>query len=312
MQIYSDENDQVITFLATAYPQRSLRPILCLALSVFLPLILFIAAGCDSPPVSGLNGETKMSYLTVAGYRIPKLSSPEEQLAYARSSFDDQKEQDAALQAVNMIYPDDRLQNGLAALERAYLQLGQDYRLAERRQYTLALQEYNSIREQYADLAEIAAKAVWYMGWVSCDLLQDCQQGISYYQDIIDRYPTQQLDSIPFTPWLSIYLDDGDTGLQYMYAKSGLTWAIIAHLEIIRYSTDPDLAWNHYLAVRQDNPAGLLSGKALELLVSRHGLDPRSEKLIDQYLLDEDADEVLKKDLLLQLSAYRRQQEPKK
>lgn len=272
--------------------------LLCLVFVLFcLPAAEIAAAGENTP--------TPRSLL-VDGRQVPVFANAEEQLSYARSTFDEAEEKAAALQAVERIHPSAREQAAMAALELAFLALGDDYRLADRNQYLLARNSYLGVLEKYPDIPAIAAKALWYLGWISCDLAADRQQGISWYQRIITLYPNEKLSIVAPAPWLTIRAADPDLKQHAAYPKTVLTWADIAHLEIIRHAAGREQAWQSFEAI-EANAGELFTAAALKVLVERHGFDANSERLVREYLAKPDADGILKNDLLLALSDYRRQ-----
>lgn len=271
---------------------------------MLLVATLFLLAACKPPVGSEPQSEKSFTYLVIDTYQIPELTTPEEQLTYARSSFEDPEEKNAALKAVTVLHPKDRLHGGLAALELAFFNLGEDFRLANSHHCSLAAKNYLEIIHEYADLPEICAKAYWYLGWISCDLLGKRELGIAYYLKIIQQYPHEPLSPLPPAPWLSINHEDIVQKHQSFYLFS---WADLARLEIIRHTTDKELAWHSFRAIRQQKAIGGIDGAALRILVANHGLDPKSNQLIREYLRSDSVGSILKNDLLLLLSSsYRR------
>ena len=160
--------------------------------------------------------------------------------------------------------------------------------------------------QKYPDLPAIAAKALWYLGWISCDLESDNQQGIHWYQRLIALYPDEKLSFVVPAPWLTIRPADPDLKQHIAYPKTVLTWADIAHLEIIRHAASRDQAWQSFAAIKA-RAGEVFAATALKVLVERHGFDAKSERLAREYLAKPGADTILKNDLLLALSVYRRQ-----
>ena len=276
---------------------------------MLLLVALFLVAACEPSTGSKQQSETKISYLILDGYYIPKLDNAEEQLAYGRASFEDFEEKLAALEAVTRLHPAARMYGGMAALEMAYLSLGADYRLAKHNQCYLAAEKYRNILNEYVDFPEIRAKALWYLGWISCDLLGKTQQAIAYFQQIVSLYPQEQLSILPPPPWLSIYLNGNDRGPLPIFPKPALKWSDIAHLEIIRLTPDSDLAWQSYMTLGTAHPGSAITGQALKLLSIHHGTSAKVESAIRKYLENDSSEKMLKKDLLLQLTAIRQQEE---
>ena len=109
---------------SAASRRPSLRPVARLALLIVL---LLVVAGCDEAPPTFQVREPALQVRTINGHAVPAFPTPEEQLAYTRSSFADLNEKRAALEAVALLFPDAEEPGGEAALELAYLRLGPDY-----------------------------------------------------------------------------------------------------------------------------------------------------------------------------------------
>lgn len=288
------------------FPSHRLPHLLHLLLLFFL----LAMAGCQSSPVAERADENAHRSLAVDGHLVPVFATPEEQLTYARSSFDEVPEKRAALKAIELIHPAARPYAAMAALELAFLELGDDYRQAGGDQCTLAKINYLELLEKYSDLPAIAAKALWYLGWISCDLQDDNQQGIAYYQRLIALYPNEILSFLAPAPWLTIHPAAPDKSQPAAYPKAELTWADIAHLEIIRNTSAREQAWQSFTAIQQAGGDEVFKASALKILVARHGFEPKSEELTRAYLAQPAADAALQNDLLLALSAYRRTAPP--
>lgn len=268
-------------------------------------ILLLLMTACQSSQVAKKNAGDGYNYTVIDAIHIPILATPEEQLAYARSTFDVTAEKTAALKAVRTIHPEARLHGGMAALELAYLQLGDDYRLADGRQCSLAEGEFLGILAEFTDIPEIAAKALWYLGWISCDLRHDKSKGIDYYLQIVNTYPAEKLSLLPPAPWLTVQLIGDDKEHQPYYPKSALSWVDLAHLEIIRHTPDHEQAFRSMRAIQDGKPDALFEGIALKVLLTWHRQAPASEQLVMEYLTKPTANNHLKNDLALALSAHR-------
>ena len=274
-------------------------------LCTLLPFLLVFLTACKPPVETEQQPEKSFTYLVIDNYQIPELTTPEEQLIYAGSAFENPDEKSAALKAVSIKYPDDRHHSGLAALELAFLQLGDDFRLADKHQCSRAAANYLEIIKDYRDFPGICAKALWYLGWISSDLRGETELGISYYLKIIRQYPDEQIGPLVPAPWLSIYLEEVVQKYPPFYSKAPLSWADLAHLEIIRHSTDINQAWHSYRAIRQRNPIGGIDGSALKILAGKHGITQEISQLIGEYLRSDAVDAILKNDLHSLLSTSR-------
>lgn len=281
-----------------------------LLLPLLFVLVLLPLAACQTSPVTEGTDDNASRSLLIDGYRVPIFATADEQLTYARFSFDEPPEKSAALKALETVHPNARQHAALAALELAFLELGDDYRLANANQCSLAKKRYLKLLEDYSDLPAISAKALWYLGWISSDLEHDEQLGMAYYRRLIAAYPDEILSFLSPAPWLTIGPAVPDAVPPSAYPKSALTWAGIAHLEIIRNGSDRDQAWQSFTAIQHMGAGDLFAAQALKILVEKHGFEPRSEQLARAYLDNPGADAALKNDLHLALSSYRRTLEP--
>jgi len=248
--------------------------------------------------------EQVLRFTVIDAFRIPILATADEQLAHARSDFEEVHEKKAALKAVAALHPTARRHAAMAALELAYLELGPDYRLADSRQCSLAMEQYRDILDTFSDLPEVAAKSLWYQGWIASDLLGDRRCGLTYYQRIIDQYPNESLHFLPPAPWLTIHRTEESVEHRLSYSNPGLTWADVAYLEIIRYATEQERAWAALLAIRANHGNDGFAGIALKVFLTGHDFEERSEQLTRSYLAQSSADQAIKDDLQLVLSAH--------
>ncbi len=279
--------------------------------TIILFFILLLTA-CQPSPVAEKPAESPYKSILVDTIHIPILSTPKEQLAYARSTFATTAEKVAALRAMKLLHPTERQFVGMAELELAFLQLGDDYRMASDHQLSLTRQRYLEILDEFSDFPDIAAKVLWYLGWISCDLQGDKQNGLYYYQRIPDLYPKARLNFLTASPWLTIFIVDKSKIHQPYSPESVLTWADLALLEIIRNTTDRDQAWRSLTVIQDGKANDVFKGLALKVLITQHGMTPQSEQLVQNYLTNSTADEILKNDLLPALSAYRKSSVPKR
>lgn len=275
-----------------------------------LALILLPVGVCDRSPATAPPSEKIPRMLLVEGRQVPVFTSPEEQLAYARTAaFEESGEKAAALQAVEHLFPAAREQSAVAALELAYLALGDDYRLADRNRYLLARNDYLGVLEKYPDLAPVAAKALWYLGWIACDLEGDRQQGIRWFERLATLYPEEKLSYAVPVPWLTIRAGESGHERHAALPRTLLTWTDLAHLEIIRHTDSRHRAWQSFSAIQAAHPGESFTATALKVLVERHGVDEESEQLAMEYLQNTDGEPALQNDLHLVLSAHLRQRD---
>jgi hypothetical protein len=294
----------MIACLWRRLPARTLFLFLCL-------LLVLALLACRPEAELDKEKEPPLRFTTIDAFRIPVLATASEQLAHARSDFEEVQEKTAALKAVALLHPNDRRRAAMAALDLAYLEFGADYRLAGERQCTSAMEKYREILVSYSDFPEIAAKSLWYLGWITSDLLGDRHGGLIFYQRIVDEYPHESLNFLPPAPWLTIHRSEENTENRPSYPKPGLTWLDVAHLEIIRNATDRERVDRSLIAIRASHGDDGFTGLALKVLLAVHGFDEQSEQWTRQYLVHSRVEQALKNDLLLALSAHRRETEAK-
>lgn len=274
-------------------------------LIVIVALSLTLFAGCRDESSHQMR-EAPQAFLPINGYQIPILSNPDEQLSYTRSSFSDTTEKKAALEAMANLLPGARRHRGIAALELAYLRLGSDYRLASEREYQQAVEEYRKIIGEYSDMPEIRAKALWYVGWVYCDLLGETPKGLASYQDLIEQYPQEKMSLLPPAPWVSVFDQEEYKSETGQYIKSKHSWATIALIEIIRHSADDTTAWNAFQQLWQGEHHNLEIGVALKLLAGRDALVEKIQPYIHKFLESGNAGSHFKKDIDVALATVQR------
>jgi hypothetical protein len=237
---------------------------------VVLALLLFLPfSGCKDLPPEQQNSTVKQGSVVIDEIAIPILPSSEEQFNYTRSWFAEKQVKRAALKAYIQLYPDNKKYSGLAALDLAYLQLGDDYRFAYDEAYFNALDSYNGILADYANFPEIMAKALWYIGWISTDLLYDRQKGLASYRRVVEEYPGERVSLLPPAPWVSIiYIQDGP-GENSVQETPGNSWAALALLEIIKHTEDPEAAWVSFTRLWHDYRNDVATGFALRHILRR-------------------------------------------
>lgn len=253
--------------------------------------------GCSPPPAAEQTAGSSHPFREIDHRSIPELATAAEQLSYALSRFTDQKEQRAALKAVATLHPKDRRATGLAALELAYLELGEDYRLAGPGQKERARQYYQRILAEYPEPAEVAARARWYLGWLATELEADAASGLEHYLALINRFPQERLSLPEPAPWLTIDLIDDSDIQRSAPPQLTVTWADLARLEILRHSADRQLTRQHFLTLTGPGSMPQLLTRALTVMVQQHGKSSEIEKRILSALERADLDELQRNDL---------------
>lgn len=240
-----------------------------LACPAFLIVLLFLCTACDTGPRQQQQADGAPSYLEIDTIRIPIFSTSEEQFNYTLSWFAERTKKRAALQAYRQLYPEQKRNCGLAALDLAYLQLGSDYRFAHEKAYFAALASYNSILEEFVDYPQIMAKALWYIGWISMDLLYDRKRGLEAYRQVVREYPREPVSLLPPAPWVSIIYPQDDLENAAAAMPSGRSWAALALVEIIKHTEDAETGWQAFLRLWQEYPEDIATGFGLRVVLRR-------------------------------------------
>lgn len=217
----------------------------------------------DTPEPVALTPRT----LVRDGYTIQLFPTPEEQLRYAKRWFYDLKEKRAVLEALIENFHDARRVRAEAELELAYLALGTDYRFANPRECRLAIGHYKEVLESYEDLPDIRAKAIWYIGWILSDLLDEPQNAASYYQKVVDEYPNVTLSIKPPVPWVSLVLPQVEDRPQAVYARRTYYWASISLLQLVRIHDDEKRKWSAFEKLYSDYRSSLATAYAIRDLL---------------------------------------------
>jgi len=167
------------------------------------------------------------------------------------------------------LYPENKRYCGLAALDLAYLQLGDDYRFAYDEAYFNALDAYATILAEYTEFPEIIAKALWYIGWISTDLLYDRQKGLASYRRVVDEYPRERVSLLPPAPWVSLIYPQENSGENALQEPPGNSWAALALVEIIKHTEDPEAAWASFNRLWHEYRDDVATGFALRHVLRR-------------------------------------------
>lgn len=252
--------------------------------------ITILLSGCDSPQDHSLFDKTAADYPASQflrdGYSVPQLKSSKEQLNFARSYFENIEHKIIALHAVSHFFPDALQEIALAELEIAYLLLGEDHRLSTEKDCDLALKHYDQILSSYnSDLPAIAAKALWYKGWILSDLKQKPENGIRYFREIVEKYSDIRIELHSPPPWISIFTDNEERRHRPFIPKSSLSWSGMAHLEIIRHTNDREEALVSLSALSNSGMDQYLFVPSVKLYVYRYGLDTAIEQNIRAFLI---------------------------
>lgn len=255
-----------------------------LLLLVGLLCQLFVASCKSTAPDSPETKDTASLTQEVTQIEIPVLPTATEQLAFARSSMLELQVKKAALTAVSLFHPDALAEHKIAALELAYLELGTDYRLATPAQCRAAISSYEKIYEDNKNEATIAAKALWYLGWIHSSLLAD-PQGEDFYKRITTDYPLATVEFLPPPPWLS--LKDNDRELKSPAPSTPqYLWADLAYLELIRIARHPEQAISIINQLKAERPDHPLLGRMVKTLLMTHGVTSSTRAIASEVLIN--------------------------
>ncbi len=240
-----------------------------LSLLILLTMVAVAFSGCRDQPAEFQSTEETQDSVVIDGIIIPILPSSEEQFNYTHSWFAGKQVERAALQAYIQLYPENKRNCGLAALDLAYLELGEDYRFASDEAYYRALEAYNLILTEYTDFPEIMAKALWYRGWIFTDLLYDRQKGLASYRRVAEEYPHESVSLLPPAPWVSIIYPMEEHGDNAGSEQQGNSWAALALLEIVKHTEEPDAAWESFEMLWENYGDDVATGFALKHVLKR-------------------------------------------
>lgn len=279
---------------SSSHPLAGLVAILCLT-------AIILSSGCNSGEENSLFDKGSKieqdAQLLTDSNSVPRLSNSKEQLSFARSYFETNEHKRRAFEAVSKYFPEAFPETAIAALEIAYLQLGDDYRLANEEECSQALAHYDRILEQHGGFSEISAKALWYKGWVLSDLLNSPEQGIRYFREVVEKFPDTRIELHAPPPWISIFQESDEMQHKPFIPESSLSWAAMAHLEIIRHARSRQEAASSLSALSGSDEDHYLFVPSIKLFVHRFGLDTSIEQYIRTFLLSEGTTPSQRRDL---------------
>lgn len=273
-------------------------------------LMLLSLPGCKQTQTSSVlmaNRKT-LSVVQVGGFQVPVFPTAEEQLNYTHSWFESLEEKKAALVAVARFFPKATEQKGAAALDLAYLTLGRDYRLATTENCKEAIDRYQQIVKEFHDLPQICAKATWYIGWISCDLLRDCRKGLTMYRTVVNNYPDERLNLTPTVPWVTFIIPKNSAVKEDQTTAIPL-WADLARIEIIRHADTAATAEKAFFEIWNGDRNKQVEGIALKLLLQRPDLRRKIVPYAETYLQQTSVDTALQNDIRSVLARLRQQSE---
>ncbi|MDJ0622927.1 MAG: hypothetical protein QNJ17_08165, partial [Desulfocapsaceae bacterium] len=116
---------------------------------------------------------------------------------------------------------------------------------------------------------QIMAKALWYTGWISMDLLYDRQRGLEAYHQVVSGYPREPVLLLPPAPWVSIIYPQDDLENATSLKPSGRNWAALALVEIIKHTEDAEVGWQAFSQLWQEYPEDVATGFGLRIVLRR-------------------------------------------
>lgn len=271
-------------FISTQYRLYKMKRSLETALILLSFLTVMMLSACGDQSTSLSFPKSELPLILFQGFNIPQFPTAQGQLNYAKSGFPSSEEKKAAFNVLFHIFPDAKVECGNAALSIAYMNLGYDYRFAEKQDYTNAIKAYHDVINTFKSYPQITVKAYWYLGWIHCDLLQDKKKGIPYFWRIVETYPDIQTGISSPVPWVSLVYPLTIKEGQPSKDKTKKQWAGLALLEIIRHASDKtemytafDILWENY---QKSIPTGL----AIKLLLQNESTAPKALPYVEPYL----------------------------
>lgn len=266
-------------------------------------VLLLVMAGCDGRTSGDPPAVEEQATIVIDGIGVPVFSTAEEQLNYTRSWFAEKDGKRAALKALIALHPRKRELCGLASLELAYMRLGDDYRFAHENGAFDALASYDDILAEYADFPEIMAKALWYKGWISIDLLYDRQAGLAAYRRLVRQYPHQQILPLPAAPWVSLIYPGEAQGDGATDIRMENSWAALALVEIIKHTEKSDAAWETFVRLWREYRHDVATGFALRLVLRRRYHVKEALVMANRFMAESSSNDHLSGDIRREILA---------
>ncbi len=241
--------------------------------AITIIFIFFLAvstlSGCSEEPESFSFSRTELPLISFMGFEIPVFPTARDQMNYAKSGFPDSREKIAAFKALFKLFPEFRLECGEAALSLAYLNLGVDYRFAQKKDILAAVQDYNTVLQNFKEVPQIIVKTYWYLGWLHCNLLHEKREGLDFFWQIVKSYPGIQMGISSPVPWVSlVYPATGKTS-HPEEKKIKKKWGALALLEIVEHAADKTETVKAFDCLWQAYPGTVSTGLAIKYLLKK-------------------------------------------
>jgi len=274
------------------------RLIIALMLFSMITSLMICTAGYGSEPAFLPIKKSKLPIVYFKGFNIPRFPTAQGQLNFAKSWFAHGSEKRAALRIVSKLFPRARLQCGNAALVLAYMNMGDDYRFAAKKDFLKAITDYRKILDQYSDQPVIMAKAHWYLGWIHCDLLSEKTKGIVHFKIIASHYPGVTMELSSPVPWVSLVYPLNPVREKKTIQTPEKHWAGIALLEIIRHAPTPAEAITAFDALWAGYKNSVETGFALKIMLENPLLTGHIRSRLPLFLARNIANPYLAEELL--------------
>jgi len=271
---------------------------------IFLICILTLLAGCAEQ-----SGEPEGTHRAVQradynGFSIPLFSTATAQFNYAKSLLANPEVKAAALRVLIERFPENRREMGEARLELAYMQLGDDFRLADHAACRRALKDYAAIAGEFSDLPAVFTKALWYRGWIHADLLDEKEKGIAIYSDLAEKYPGHSFSRISPVPWLDLIFPNPRTEPYTADDRHTHSWAGLALSEIVRLADDNTRRTAAFEKLWREHRGNLATGYALREILKRSDSPGELSQKIFTFIELNTVNPALNRDLVSHLAGH--------
>jgi len=250
--------------------------------ALLFSLLLFV--GCSDESNSFLFPKSELSMISFQNFKIPQFPTARDQLNYARSGFSNPEKKKAAFKILFLMFPEQRIECGNAALEIAYMNFGPDYRFANKQDYYKAVQAYHDVIKNFKTHGQILVKAYWYLGWIHCDLLGNKKLGLQYLWHVARMYPEIKTGIPSPVPWVSLVYPLTGKGKSSAEVKPKKQWANLALLEIIRHTQNEREAFKAFDILWQNYKNSVPTGLAIKLMLGNKQYAPKVMPYVETYL----------------------------
>ena len=269
-------------------------------LGQLLLLILACSACRPAPDTEPARLVPEVTVVRFEGQKLEKFPTAGQQLTWTLSLQREPDRQAAGLRYILHRFKNNRLVCGRADLELAYLALGPDYRQASPSRCQQALALFGKVVRRYGDLPPVAARGLWYQGWLLTDLLHRPAAGFDLMQDLVRRFPDTPLDNLQpgfrESQAISALRDE-----EVLPADKKIRWSDLALLFIVERQTDRQRQLAALAQLLQREPSAQVAGPAI-LHCLRHPSVPGTLLDTARHFLDRpQVDDLLRREITRQL-----------